>query len=89
VSPNTLKRGAPAVLDLHGDALSTDQEPNLTDAKTGAAIAGVRVMGKRLARANLMQVSVKIDDDAPKGKYNLVLVDAAGRTSNALIVEVN
>jgi serine/threonine-protein kinase len=86
VRPRTVRRGAHVTVEVRGAHL----RPGLRAAvrRGGQASADVRVTAFAVAGASLARVTVLVGDDAALGPYALVLEDAEGTSTNAVLLEV-
>jgi len=87
LSPPKIRRGLTTILDVRGQGFRADQQIKLTKGREGAP--GVQVTRQRVADPTLLQVVLIVDANAPTGAYSLTLVDAEGRASNPLPLEIS
>jgi hypothetical protein len=80
VSPPVLRRGATALVDVHGVGLRRDHQVRI--GRGGEAVRGVETVRQRYVGPSLLQVLLRIDPSAATGGYVLFLVDAAGSATN-------
>ena len=88
LSPLKLRRGLKGLLDVRGDNLRAEDQVTISKLKGRGDPSDVLALRKRLVDPTLLQVLVNVAPNAPTGLYALVVVDAQGRASNALTLEV-
>jgi hypothetical protein len=82
VSPLQVRRGATAIFDVRGTGLRADQKATVLKIKD--APNGISVVRQKFVNGGLVQVIVKLDDNATPGLYGLAMSDAGGAFSNVL-----
>ncbi len=88
LTPLKLRRGLKGLLDVRGDNLRAEDQVTISKLKGRGDPSDVLALRKRLVDPTLLQVLVNVAPNAPTGLYALVVVDAQGRASNALTLEV-
>ena len=88
LSPLKIRRGLKGLLDVRGDHLRAEDQVTISKQKGRGDPSDVLPLRKKLVDSTLLQVLVNVAPSAPTGLYSLVVVDAQGRSSNALTLEV-
>jgi hypothetical protein len=88
LSPLKIRRGANALLDVHGDNLTAQSAVAIARTKGRGDATDVVVLRTKLASSTLLQVLVSIAANAPTGPYSLTVSDPRTRPSNALAFEI-
>jgi hypothetical protein len=86
VAPPKVKRGGPTVLDVRGRALRPDHRVIVL--RGGRVPLEIGVPRQKLVDSKLIQVLIVVDAKAPKGEYDVAVVDGDGRRSNRVHFEV-
>ncbi|MBN2371989.1 MAG: hypothetical protein JXO72_16025 [Vicinamibacteria bacterium] len=86
LAPRTMTRGQRSLFDLHGAGIRADHRPMVL--KGGAAVAGVAIVQKKLVSPKLLRILVNVEGSVVPGGYSIVLVDEAGKSSNAVAFEI-
>jgi hypothetical protein len=86
LSPRTVRRGATVTLELRGTGLRPGLRARVLRGRQDAN--GIAVTRQEWVDAGLLRVTVLVDEDVPLGGYAVLLVDAAGRATGSLALEV-
>ena len=86
IAPPQVQRGRTVLLDIRGRDLHPDHLATVL--RSGKPTAAVILGRQKLIAPTLLQAVVAIRADAPKGSYDVVVVDARGNRSNAVHFEV-
>jgi hypothetical protein len=86
VSPRRIKRGSHTLLDIHGRELRGDHLATVF--RSGKRSGDVTVGRQKLVGPTLLQAVVAVGAKAAKGSYDVVVIDAQDRQSNAVHFEV-
>jgi hypothetical protein len=86
VSPPLLRRGATALVDVHGVGLRSDHQVRIGRGRDSAR--GVEVVRQRYVGPALLQVLLRVDPSAAPGAHVLFLVDGAGHNTNPRPLEI-
>jgi hypothetical protein len=81
-----LRRGATALVDVHGVNLRRDHQVHI--ARGREAARGVEVLRQRYVGPALLQVLLRVDASAAAGGYVLTLVDGSGSATNPRPLEI-
>jgi hypothetical protein len=87
VSPPVLRRGATALVDVHGVGLRRDHQVRIGRGREAAR--GIEMVRQRYVGPLLLQVLLRVDPSAAPGGYVLSLVDGAGSTTNPRPIEIS
>jgi hypothetical protein len=82
VSPLQVKRGVTTILDVRGSGLRADQKAAILKIKESPN--GISVVKQKFVNAGLVQVVVKLEENAALGPYALAMADGTGAHSNTL-----
>jgi serine/threonine protein kinase len=86
IAPRTMTRGQKSLYDLHGGGIRADHRPVIL--KGGSTAPGVTVAQTKLVNSTLLRMLVNVDGNVAPGSYSIVLVDASGKSSNAVSFEI-
>jgi serine/threonine protein kinase len=86
IAPRTMSRGQKSLYDLHGTGIRADHRPMVL--KGSSAVTGVTVVQQKLVSSKLLRMLVNVDGSVAPGNYSIVLVDATGKSSNAVSFEI-
>jgi len=84
ISPLVMKRGQTTILDIRGTNLRAEMQLRLYKAKGGVPTTGYSITRQRLFNPQLLQVLVKLEENAETGACVATVIDGHGNTSNGL-----
>ena len=87
IAPKSLRRGAGVTVRLRVEPLLDGWSVQFR--RGGKSTSQIRVLRSKRTGATDLELSVLPEEDAPIGTYALVLVDASGKITNALSLEVD
>ena len=79
-------RGSSATVRIRGERLAGFSRVELR--RAGRIARGVQVLRVVATGPGELRVTLLVDEDAALGSYTLVVIDATGRDSNGLSIEV-
>lgn len=85
LSPTQVRRGSSASLEILGEGLGPSSHVQISRGRSAAT--GIEIRKTRLADGKLV-ISLFIDSSVPLGSFTVRIVDAEGRSSNGLSLEV-
>lgn len=88
IAPFRVRRGALAVLDVHGSGLRPDHQARVLRARGREPAEGFAVTRQKFVSNAMMLVFLQLGADVAPGKYAFALADPEGRLTNSLMLEV-
>lgn len=86
LSPTQVRRGSSASLEILGEGLGPSSHVQISRGRSDAT--GIEIRKTRLAGDGKLVLNLFIDSSVPLGSFTVRIVDAEGRSSNALSLEV-
>jgi hypothetical protein len=88
ISPLMLRRGQTTILDIRGTNLKAEMQLRLSKAKGGTPAIGYSIARQRLFNPTLLQVLVKLEENADTGSFVASVVDSHGVTTNGIPITI-